>query len=257
MNDMDSNMNDPNQTPQRLPPLYGNLPRTPREAPLGENACEREPINGMVAVVESILRQPRRIYYQIRQPGQAGLMGYLLLLAMICGLIYGLVVGTFSMADQIWAAPVKVTLGLLISAFICLPSLYIFSALSGSEARLLEVCGLLTGVLALSTLLLIGFAPVAWIFSESTTHVAVMSTLHMFFWVIATYFGLRFLQKGFSHLQLRSYGGLTIWMVIFVAVALQMMTTLRPLVGKSDTFLPARKEKMFFLDHWAETLKKL
>jgi hypothetical protein len=32
-----------------------------------------------------------------------------------------------------------------------------------------------------------------------------------------------------------------------------MTTALRPIVGKSDTFLPT--EKKFFLDHWSECLK--
>ena len=80
-----------------------------------------------------------------------------------------------------------------------------------------------------------------------------MGTLHLLFWLISTFFGLRFLQAGFSHSQARSRAGLYTWIIIFVLVALQMTTALRPIVGKADSFLP--KEKMFFVSHWGDCLK--
>jgi hypothetical protein len=45
---------------------------------------------------------------------------------------------------------------------------------------------------------------------------------------------------------------LKLWGFIFVVVCLQMMTTLRPIVGRSDRFLPGAKK--FFLAHWLETV---
>jgi hypothetical protein len=148
--------------------------------------------------------------------------------------------------------PAKIGLGLMISAIICLPSLYIFTCLSGSLARLQEIFGLLSGLLMLMTILLIGFAPVAWIFSESSESLAWMGTLHLIFWFVATIFGLRFLEAGFSHSQARSHAGFYTWVVIFLLVVVQMTTALRPILGKSDTFLP--QQKQFFLSHWGECL---
>ncbi len=43
-----------------------------------------------------------------------------------CLLLYGLVMGSFSGGVQWWAAPAKLVGGTLLSAVICLPSLYIF-----------------------------------------------------------------------------------------------------------------------------------
>ena len=154
---------------------------------------------------------------------------------------------------QLWAAPAKIAVGLMISALICLPSLYIFTCLSGSQARLVEVFGLLAGLLMLMTILLIGFAPVAWIFSQSTESLAWMGTLHLVFWFIATIFGLRFLEAGFSHSNARSHAGFHTWVVIFLLVAVQMTTALRPILGTADTFLPT--EKQFFVSHWGDCLK--
>jgi hypothetical protein len=223
--------------------------------PLGENPEDREPIPNAIAAVEAILRHPRRIMYQLRQPGCGRLTAAMLLVSVICSAVYGVVVGTFSMGDQLWAAPVKIAGGLLVTALICLPSLYIFGCLSGSRARLAEIFGLIAGLVLLMTILLIGFAPVAWLFSQSTNSLPWMGTLHLIFWFIATIFGLRFLQNGFSHSQARSNAGLATWMVIFVLVAVQMTTALRPIVGPAKTFLPARAEKKFFLTHWADCLK--
>jgi hypothetical protein len=88
----------------------------------------------------------------------------LLVVAAFCCVIYGLIVGSFSGGQQIWAAPLKIATGMLVSGLICLPSLYIFSCLSGSPVRLVQAFGVLAGLPALSAILLIGFAPVAWVF---------------------------------------------------------------------------------------------
>jgi hypothetical protein len=220
--------------------------------PLGANPEENERIPNLVAVIEAILRQPRRVMAQLRQPGAGRLIGTMLFGVLVCSIIYGAVVGSFSMGSQLWAAPVKISLGLLISGVICLPSLYIFACISGARAGLQEICGLVAGLLMLMTLLLVGFAPVAWLFSQSTESLAWIGTLHLMFWFIGTCFGLRFLTKGFSHFQARSKAGLNTWIVIFVLVAIQMTTALRPIVGKADSFLPVNKEG--FIKHWSECL---
>lgn len=136
---------------------------------------------------------------------------------------------------------------------ICLPSLYIFTCLSGSQARLGEICGLLAGLLLLMTILLVGFAPVAWLFSQSLREVGAMSALHFLFWGVATYFGVRFLWSAFTHSKARSKAGLNTWIAIFMLVALQMTTALRPIVGTGGSFLPT--DKMFFLEHWGQCLQ--
>jgi hypothetical protein len=94
---------------------------------------------------------------------------------------------------------------------------------------------------------------VAWLFSQSTESVAWMGALHLMFWGIATIFGLRFLNAGFSRTQARSNAGFNTWVVIFVLVVLQMTTALRPIVGTADTLLP--EEKKFFVAHWFDALK--
>src|SRR5471032_46817 len=246
-------MNDQNpvppQIPPQIPPVVGsNVPRQ-----LGDDPSERVAITNVVAAIDAMLRHPRRVMFQLRQPGAGKLIAAMLFISIACSLIYGVVVGTFSGGQQLWIAPVKIAAGLMISALICLPSLYIFTCLSGSQARLAEVFGLLAGLLMLMTILLIGFAPVAWIFSQSTESLAWMGALHLIFWFIATIFGLRFLSTGFSYSNARSHAGFHVWVIIFLLVAVQMTTALRPIIGTADTILPT--EKQFFLSHWGDCLK--
>jgi len=246
-------MNEQNPVPPQIPPRIPPAATPSCAQQLGDDPAERAAITNVVAAIDSILRHPRRVMFQLRQPDAGKLIAMMLIVSVVCSLIYGVVVGTFSSGPQLWIAPAKIALGLMISALICLPSLYIFTCLSGSQARLVEVCGLLAGLLMLMTILLIGFAPVAWIFSQSTDSLAWMGTLHLIFWFIATIFGLRFLETGFSHSNARSHAGFHTWVVIFLLVAVQMTTALRPIIGTADTFLP--KEKQFFVSHWGDCLK--
>jgi hypothetical protein len=240
-------------TPPPIPPTYAAAGAFGGSLPLGDAPDDRVPIPGIVSAVEAVLRQPRRITYHLRQPRPGGLIAALLAIAVVSALVYGVVVGTFSGESQLWIAPVKITIGLLFSALICLPSLYIFSCLSGSHARLVEVGGLLAGLLALLTVLLVGFAPVALVFSTSTGNLAAMGALHLAFGLIATCFGLRFLHAGFAQLEARPAGS-RVWALIFMLVLLQMTTALRPIIGTADTMLPGLKEKKFFVAHWVDSL---
>lgn len=244
-------MNENQPLPPRLTsPLIAN---PPEKDPAPADPETEKPIHGIACAIESILRNPERLLWQLRNaPGPITLR--LTAGAIVAGALYGIVVGSFSGGAQLWAAPAKIAGGLFLSALICLPSLYIFSCLGGSKARLAEVTGLLAGLLALMTVLLIGFAPVAWVFSQSTESAAVMGTLHFLFWFVATYFATRFLKRGFAELSGEPQGVLNMWILIFVMVMLQMTTALRPIIGKSDRFLPA--EKKFFLTHWVDSLQQ-
>jgi hypothetical protein len=237
-----------------VPPIMGATAPAPQppELPLGALESDRQPVGSLVMAIEAVLRDPRRVMFQLTQPRQGQLVGNLMAITLISALIYGVVVGTFSGGEQLWAVPLKIAGGLFVSAVICLPSLFIFSCLSGSKARLSEVSGLLAAFLALMTILLIGFAPVAWVFSQSTSSVAAMGGLHLAFWFIATCFGLRLLGRGFRHCGAES-GLMRVWMIIFLLVALQMSTALRPLVGTAPTLLPQTKQ--FFIAHWMEFLQ--
>jgi hypothetical protein len=231
-------------------------PSTPPPASLPGRRLIFEPMttHTPLGILETLLKNPGRILYELQRDEGPALGLWLLIFSLVGMAIYGLVVGTLVGGAQLLIAPLKLVLGTFLAVLICLPSLYIFSSLGGMEARVRPVAGALFGAVGLSALLLIGFAPVAWIFSESTDSVAFMGTLHLIFWLIGLSFGLR-LIRGLGQLSGASENGhLKIWTAIFVLVCLQMTTTLRPIVGHADRFLP--EEKKFFFAHWMESLGK-
>jgi len=214
-----------------------------------------KPIKGttsLIWIVEALLKEPERVAHEISQGQRTRTFLALFAVATICLLGYGLLMGTFSGGQQLWAVPLRVTVGTFLSMLICLPSLYILVCISGGRQSFPEVCGLLLRSLTLSALLLVGFGPVAWIFSQSTHAVAFMGFLHYMFWIIGTWFGLRLLATTLSAPGKATPVAIQLWQFIFVAVALQMCTTLRPLVGKYEG--PSLQPKQFLALHWLSTL---
>lgn len=231
--------------PPALPPALPGQAQT--------EAAETAPVSGIGGTLEALLRRPRGVLHQLHQPGAVRLAGLMLLLALIGAAGYGLIVGSFSGGVQFWAAPLKIAGGLGVCGLICLPSLYVFACLTGSSARFTDVAGMVAGLLALMAVLLVSFGPVAWVFSQSTESVVAMGLLHLVFWLIATLFGARFMHLGMARLGARSEGAFYFWICLFVVVALQMTTALRPIIGKADTLLPT--EKRFFLQHWGDSMR--
>jgi len=217
---------------------------------------EYRPLGGSVGILscaEALLRVPGRILFEIRNGDGRALASSLIAVAAVCLLAYGLTVGMFSWGTQLWAAPLKITLGAFSSALICLPSLVVFSFLAGSDTTIREVFLLLLATLALSSLLLLGLAPVSWIFTQSTESVAFMGALHLTFWLIGVHYGTRFLGAATGFLHGERGRHIAVWSGIFLLVSLQMMTTLRPIVGSGDSLFNG--EKKFFLTHWIQTLE--
>src|SRR6202171_2832270 len=234
------------------PPPTPNQPSQPPRIP-GHLAFEPMPEGrSPILVLEALLKYPGKIIHELQNNWRAPLAIWLLILALLGMATYGVVVGSFSGGTQMWIAPTKLALGTLLSVLICLPSLYIFACLGGIDARLRTVSGVLLAAVGLSALLLIGFAPVAWIFSQSTDSVPFMGALHLALWATGIGFGLRLIGAMGRLLAGSATSRMKLWSLIFIVVCLQMTTTLRPIIGTSTHFLPG--EKKFFLAHWFETM---
>lgn len=206
-------------------------------------------------VLSALLRQPGRVVYQLHDSAGGSKVDVVLAgIALFCLVAYGVVVGLFSGGVQLWAAPLKISCGSLLAAAICLPSLYVLACLGGAQdkLRLGPLAGVLLAMVALNGILLVSFAPIAWVFSQSTDSVAFISCLHLVLWGIGFYFGLRLVLVGARYLGVVDQGYVVLWMIIVTFVSLQMMTTLRPIVGSSKHVLQA--EKKFFLHHFFDLL---
>jgi len=243
------------QPPPLPPPVRGyQVVRPDSEPPtssFGEEFAPMEHVS-IFSTVEALLKRPARLAYELTRGRRATVCVALLATTLVCSAVYAFIVGTFSGGNQMWAVPLKTIIGLLFSAIICFPSLYILGCLGGSRLSVQEVWGMLLVALALSSLLLLGFAPVAWVFSESTSTVSFMGSLHLVFWIVAIGFGVSLLIRASAFLNNGAPANVRLWAAIFVVVILQMTTTLRPLVGPYQGLgLQGRKP---FLSHWGDCL---
>ncbi|HVJ47193.1 MAG TPA: hypothetical protein VM511_12445 [Luteolibacter sp.] len=225
-----------------LPPPYPQ-PRPP-EAPLPENLDFK-------TLFEALLRRPHDLVARLATPGHDA-TGKFALIAFVSFLLFGVVLGCFAKHEQLWAAPLKVSAGIFIAGAICFPSLYIFSTLAGAKTSVAQLGACLAGALALSGLLLLGFSPAIWIFAESTDSFGFMGTLGLLAWLIAVIFSLKFLLAAVRSTGGTQSGPLGIWCAVFLLVTLQMTTSLRPILGRSDKFLT--QEKKFFIQHWFDSI---
>lgn len=235
-------MNPNQETPD--PSAHNPLPENPPplEPPLSENPDFR-------TLVEALLRRPHALVMHLGK-ADGGATSRFGALALLSFLLFGLVLGCFAKHEQLWAAPLKIAAGLLVSGVICFPSLYIFATLAGSRVTPGQLAATLAGALALAGLLLLGFAPAIWIFAESTDSFGFMGVLAVGSWLIAFTFALRFLRAMALVSGGTQAGPLRIWSFVFLLVTLQMTTSLRPILGRSDEMLTS--EKKFFLQHWSD-----
>jgi len=233
---------EPDNHPMNAPAKPAMPP--PLEKPLEENADFK-------SLMEALLRRPG-ILVQHLADGKSGALRKFALMAVVSLLLFGFVLGCFAKNEQLWAAPLKITAGLTFASVICFPSLYIFSTLAGARVGVGQLAACFSGAVALAGLLLLGFAPAVWIFAESTDSFGFMGTLAIGSWIIALWFALRFLNAVVRATGGGQKGPMLIWGGIFLLVGLQMTTSLRPILGRSDTLLT--QEKKFFLQHWGETM---
>jgi hypothetical protein len=200
---------------------------------------------GTLALADALLRAPANVARELTERTSA--FARLMLLVAACMAMTGLVMASFSGGYQYLAVPLKLAVGLLFGAGLCLPSLYIFACLTGSQHTFRGVAGALLMELGVQALILTAFAPVAWIFSQSTSSPQFMGFLYILMLLVSAGFGLALTGRVLAATGER-VRGLRIWSLMFVVVTLQLATNLRPLVGEYEG---ARlSEKQFFLDHW-------
>ena len=247
----EKSQNSTRQTPEnvsgRIPPSIGDI---------NSGFVSMEGDASFSNLLSKLLRKPLSIFHELEtKDGLWKIPIMLILISVVSLTVFGLVVGTFSWGNQIWVAPLKIVSGLIFSALICLPSLYIFTCIGGLEARFSTVIGMLCSIVALSGLLLVGFAPVVWLFSVSSTSIVFIGFLLLALWMICIGFGFTLVFRAGKAMGMTNTGHLMVWCIIFTLVTVQMTTTLRPIVGESETLFNF-DEKKFFLQYWSEEFQQ-
>jgi hypothetical protein len=171
--------------------------------------------------------------------------------ALFCYLVYGVAAGFFQGGPQIAVTLLKVPLIILGSLALCVPSLYVFTALSGAELDAGGFARALAGFAGIAGLILIALMPVVWLFSVSTISLGFVVFLHIFSWLVALAFGWQFLVGAFG----KASRAAALWLVLVLIVSLQMTTYLRPVLWRDAGQPLFAREKLSFFSHLGEVAK--
>ena len=221
----------------------------PSMPPMPPEPGNREPdVEGVVA---ALLKAPSKLADTIAKQ-EKGLLGSalsLLVVAVICHAVFGVAIGLFAGWPVAAMDAVKVPLVAIGSLLICFPSLYVFACVAGSPLTILQAFALGCSCLAMVGLLLVGLAPVAWLFAVSTQSVPFVVILALAIWLVAIMFAARYVSKLQANALFQRQGGIKMWFLILIVVTLQMTTSMRPMLGEAkEGWWTAEKES--FLAHF-------
>ena len=226
--------------------------RPPIEEPYEKSYIEGE--KTFSNIVSHLLKKPLSVIHTIDEKGGVSYLP-ILIMTIISLTLFGFIIGSFNgVTDQMWAAPLKIVAGVLFSSAICLPSLYIFCCVGGLDAKFSTIFGIQVCTMAITSLLLIGFSPVLWLFSSSSNSIGFFGFLSLAVWIICLFMGLKFLTKTGKAFGMEHTKHLYLWAGIFTLVTLQMPTTLRPIISEGP--LLQLDKKKFFLQHWTDSLNE-
>ena len=155
--------------------------------------------------------------------------------------------------------------GIALFAFaLCLPSLYVFSCVSGATLRAGQIVAAGAACLATAGMLLAALAPVLWLFAVSTTSAAFVAFLGALLSAPAMWFAVRPALGLKAAGAVRTTAGLRLWLAAFTVVAMQTVTLLRPMLAapaakpaegeEAAAEASAMPDKMFFLEHFFRLL---
>lgn len=136
---------------------------------------------------------------------------------------------------------------MLLALALCLPSLYVFGALSGARWTRRRLLASVAGFVGTLGLLLAALLPVSWLFSVSSRYLISAVWVHVVLWLVSLLFGWRFLGRALS--ESGAGGGMFLWLILFGLVTFQVATYMRPVLWRDPGQPLFESGKMFFLEH--------
>ncbi len=202
---------------------------------------------GAFQAFDELLKTPEQVALRARQEG-SNRPAFLLLGGSLFGFVlYGAVAGLFAGGSQVLVSAFKAPLIVLLSLALCLPSLYIFSALAGAPLSRRPFLHVVAGFSGMLALLLIGLMPISWLFSVSSRSFLFVVWMHVLAWIVAAGFGARFLARSF---EIKEAGkAILLWLLLFALVSFQVSTWLRPVLWRAPGGPLFESGKMFFMEH--------
>ena len=177
--------------------------------------------------------------------------GGIALVSLLGLALYGAGAGSFQGGSQILHSMLKVPLVVFASLLLALPSLYVFTGLSGGTS-LRRVIATATTYSALLAAVLMALLPISWLFSAASSSLWFVTLIHFTAWSLALLLAQRVLRSTVTP-DRRGPSlsfALLLWSGLLLVVSLQMATHLRPILWHEPGGPFIETEKMFFLEHF-------
>jgi hypothetical protein len=190
--------------------------------------------------VEWLFRDPTSFFGEVRDRQALGVkLRDMVVSTAVLFSLYGLMMGTSNSLQQALASAVKLPSLFLITLFVCLPTLYFFNLLFGSQLTFRQTAALIMAALNVTAALSLAFASITLTFWLTVPDYSVFLLLNVGVLALMSGWGLTFLIQGMrlvhtGYLGVRRRRMLLFWMLVYAFVGTQMAWALRPFVGSPE-----------------------
>lgn len=177
--------------------------------------------------------------------------------------LYGLVIGASSTWLQAISSAIKLPALYLITLLVCLPSLYIFEVVTGSQRNFRQYLVLLLAATSVISVMLLAFVPVVLFFLLSVNDYNFFKLLNVVIFALTGVIGIQFFYQSMKSLhddnkeadKVRNLKVVKAWLFLYGFVGSQLGWSLRPFFGTpgKDFALFRPLESNFYL-HILKTL---
>ena len=160
--------------------------------------------------------------------------------------LYGIVLGSSNSWQQAGMSALKLPVLFLVTLLICLPTLYFFNLLYGSQLTFAQTATLMMAAVTITGALALAFASISMFFWLTVQDYEFFVTLNVGILAITAWWGLSFLRQGMRYVQQGTQARhgriLAVWIAIYAFVGTQMAWALRPFFGSPEApFEPIRR----------------
>ena len=192
------------------------------------------------SVIEKILRNRGAFFLEIREgidlPGK---MKAMLVSSITFFALFGAVMGSSHSLWQTLSSAVKLPMLFIATLFVCVPSLYFFSLLFGSNQSLSQNLAVILTAITVTAVLLLSSAPITLFFLLTTpSQYQFFKLLNVAIFTVSGLMGIVFLYQGMKVVSGSELEGnstrkwvLFFWMFVYAFVGSQMAWTIRPFIG--------------------------
>jgi hypothetical protein len=195
------------------------------------------------SIIEKILRNRNAFFKEIQEG--VDLRGKIksMLISSVCFFaLYGAVMGSSHSLWQTLSSAAKLPVLFLATLFVCVPSLYFFSLLFGSNQSLSQNLAVILTAITVTGVLLLSCAPITLFFLLTTSQYQFFKLLNVAIFAVSGLMGIVFLYQGMKVVAGPETEGATtrrwvliFWMFVYAFVGSQMAWTIRPFIGAPGT----------------------